>query len=198
MSLAEMDTIPAELKSLLDREKIRECVALLARGEDRRDADLIKAASWPDSTIDYGIFRGNFDEYLAWVVPGTPAVVVTQHVLGQSVIDPQGDAALAETHALSYHRLDLGDGDAVIGGRYLDRQDIHDCLVRFSRGMDRFDRDLFLSAFHPDATIAAGDFVGGPKELYDWASPMHEQGQVATQHDLLNNTAGCVDRTWDG
>ena len=33
----------------------------------------------------------------------------------------------------------------------LDRQDITDCLTRFSRGMDRFDRDLFLSAFHPDA-----------------------------------------------
>jgi hypothetical protein len=72
--------------------------------------------------------------------------------------------------------------------RVLDRQDIHDCLVRFSRGMDRFDRDLFLSAFHPDATIAAGDFVGGPKALYDWASPMHAHGQVATQHDLLNST----------
>ncbi|MFC5749904.1 nuclear transport factor 2 family protein [Actinomadura rugatobispora] len=72
--------------------------------------------------------------------------------------------------------------------RMLDRQDILDCLVRFSRGMDRFDRELFLSAFHPDATIAAGDFVGGPKELYDWASAMHEQGQVATQHDLLNHT----------
>ena len=45
---------------------------------------------------------------------------------------------------------------------FLDRQDIIDCLTRFSRGMDRFDRDLFLSAFHPDAVIAAGDFVGGP------------------------------------
>ncbi len=70
----------------------------------------------------------------------------------------------------------------------LDRQDIIDCLTRFSRGMDRFDRDLFLSAFHPDATIAAGDFVGGPAELYDWASAMHEQGQSATHHNLLNHT----------
>jgi hypothetical protein len=42
----------------------------------------------------------------------------------------------------------------------LDRQDILDFLIRFSRGMDRFDRDIFLSAFHPDATIAAGEFVG--------------------------------------
>ena len=72
--------------------------------------------------------------------------------------------------------------------RLLDRQDINDCLTRFSRGLDRFDRDLFLSAFHPDAVIAAGDFVGGAIDLYDWAREMHEQGQIATQHNLLNNT----------
>ena len=69
----------------------------------------------------------------------------------------------------------------------LDRQDIMDCLVRFSRGMDRFDRELFLSAFHADAVIAAGAFVGGPVDLYDWASKLHEQGQSATHHNLLNH-----------
>lgn len=72
--------------------------------------------------------------------------------------------------------------------RLLDRQDILDCLTRFSRGMDRFDRPLFLSAFHPDAIIAAGDFVGGPQALYDWASSLHAAGQVATQHNLLNHS----------
>jgi hypothetical protein len=72
--------------------------------------------------------------------------------------------------------------------RLIDRQDILDCLTRFSRGLDRFDREVFLSAFHPDATIAAGSFVGGPVELYDWASKMHDQGQTATHHSLLNHT----------
>jgi hypothetical protein len=70
----------------------------------------------------------------------------------------------------------------------LERQDILDCLTRFSRGMDRFDRALFLSAFHSDAVIAAGNFVGGPVALYDWASAMHQQGQAATHHNLLNHT----------
>jgi hypothetical protein len=70
----------------------------------------------------------------------------------------------------------------------LDRQDIVDCLTRFSRGMDRFDRALFLSAFHTDAVIAAGPFVGGPQQLYDWAAPNHEAGQSATHHNLLNLT----------
>lgn len=70
----------------------------------------------------------------------------------------------------------------------LERQAILDCQTRFSRGMDRFDRELFLSAFHRDATIAAGEFVGGPEALYDWASQLHDQGQVATHHNLLNHT----------
>lgn len=70
----------------------------------------------------------------------------------------------------------------------LERQDILDCLIRFSRGMDRFDRELFLSAFHSDAVIAAGEFVGGPVALYDWASRLHEQGQSSTHHNMLNHS----------
>ncbi|MET0269712.1 MAG: nuclear transport factor 2 family protein [Sphingomonas sp.] len=69
-----------------------------------------------------------------------------------------------------------------------DRQEIADCIVRFSRGLDRFDRDAFLSAFHPDATIAAGPYVGAPAPLYDWSRALHDAGQIATQHDLLNQT----------
>jgi len=70
----------------------------------------------------------------------------------------------------------------------LHRQAILDCLVRFSRGMDRFDRELFLTAFHAHAVIAAGPFVGGPAALYDWASELHRQGQSSTQHNLLNHS----------
>ncbi len=70
----------------------------------------------------------------------------------------------------------------------LDKQDILECLTRFSRGMDRFDRDCYTSAFWPDGVMAAGPFVGSPAECYDWAVPMHEAGQILTHHSLLNNT----------
>jgi SnoaL-like protein len=120
-----MDSSTEELAALLDREKIRDCIARLARGEDRRDARLIGESFWPDATIDLGMFAGSFDEYLAWVAPGSQAILVTQHVLGQTVIECNGGAALAETHVTAYHRLtaDDGDRDTVIGGRYLDRMD---------------------------------------------------------------------------
>jgi SnoaL-like domain len=69
----------------------------------------------------------------------------------------------------------------------LDRQDIHECLLRFCRGMDRSDRELYLSAFHDDAEIAAGSYVGDATGCWDWAKTMHEAGQVLTHHLLLNH-----------
>jgi hypothetical protein len=110
------------LADLLQREAIRNCLARLARGEDRRDAALISASYWQDSLTDYGVFKGNFDEYLAWVVPGADAITNTQHALGQSYIELDGGTAKVETQVISYHRVDMGAGerDTCIGGRYLD------------------------------------------------------------------------------
>jgi hypothetical protein len=70
----------------------------------------------------------------------------------------------------------------------LDKQDIYECLVRMSRASDRGDRDLFLSAFHPDAVVAAGPFVGGPEELYDWSEQLQKNFYSATFHKLLQQT----------
>ena len=73
-------------------------------------------------------------------------------------------------------------------GALLDKQEIHEALTRFSRGMDRLDRELFLSAFHEDAEMAAGPFVGSVAQCADWSFPMHEEGQILTHHALLNTT----------
>ena len=70
----------------------------------------------------------------------------------------------------------------------LEKEDIRDCLRRFSRGMDRFDRELYLSAFWDDAEMAAGPYVGDVPGCWDWAKPMHEQWQILTHHSLLNTT----------
>jgi SnoaL-like domain len=73
----------------------------------------------------HGIFLGSSKEYLAWVVPGAPAVLVTLHTLGQSLIDLRGNSAMVETHVTAYHRINMGaeERDIVIGGRYLDRME---------------------------------------------------------------------------
>lgn len=117
-----MDAEAAEIRALLDREKIRNCVIRLARGEDRRSAALIRGCWWPEARFDYGVHSGDFDTYLAWVVPGADAIKDTQHVLGQTHIELAGDTARAESHVISYHRVEVEgvERDTCIGGRYLD------------------------------------------------------------------------------
>jgi hypothetical protein len=111
-----------ELRALLDREVIRNCVVRLARGEDRRSAALIRSCWWPEATFDYGVYNGDFDAYLAWVVPGADAITDTQHVLGQTHVELAEGKARAESHVISYHRvmIDGSERDTCIGGRYLD------------------------------------------------------------------------------
>jgi hypothetical protein len=69
-----------------------------------------------------------------------------------------------------------------------DRQEIYDCLMRYCRGVDRLDRELLLSSFHPDATDDHGIFLGNREEFADWALGLHARHQTVTQHCITNHT----------
>src|SRR4051812_49632494 len=69
-----------------------------------------------------------------------------------------------------------------------DRQEIYDCLIQVGRGADRFDRELFVGAFHPDAMIEAGGEVGAPADVYEGGRAMHEAAAAATLHCHSSHT----------
>lgn len=69
----------------------------------------------------------------------------------------------------------------------IDRQKIWDCLLRYTRGVDRLDRDLMLSAFAEDAVIDQGSLKGSRNALADWVLAYHAQNQVLTQHMMSNH-----------
>lgn len=136
----------APTAGLTANEHIRDRLARIARGEDRRDGELIRRSFWPDARVDFGIFTGTLDEYLDWVVPGSAAVVLTAHVLGQTLVELDGSAAAAETHVSAYHRVDAGTEhrDLLLGGRYLDRFEQRDGDWRIAERTMLYDwtRDL--------------------------------------------------------
>ncbi len=68
-----------------------------------------------------------------------------------------------------------------------DRECIRDCVARYCRGVDRFDREMILSAFHPDAIDEHGKFVGNPQEFVDWALDQHSKAHLSHQHCMLNH-----------
>lgn len=69
-----------------------------------------------------------------------------------------------------------------------DRQAIDDCLMTYSRAIDRHDRELLLSVYHEDATDDHGVFVGTPAEFIDWAFAMHDATHLSHQHCIFNRT----------
>jgi hypothetical protein len=70
----------------------------------------------------------------------------------------------------------------------LDRQQISDCLHRYSRGLDRFDRELAQSAYHPDALDDHQAFIGNGHALVEWADGFHKDVWDSHQHHLTNMT----------
>lgn len=67
------------------------------------------------------------------------------------------------------------------------RQQIQDAVVRYSRGVDRCDRDAVLQAYHEDGWDDHGMFRGSPAEFADWAIALHLESFVWTTHYVTNH-----------
>ena len=68
--------------------------------------------------------------------------------------------------------------------RLLDEQDIADCQARIARGADRFDRDLYLSACHPDAKVSVGGNTMAAADSFEGGKAGHDAGTIGTLHCL--------------
>jgi hypothetical protein len=70
--------------------------------------------------------------------------------------------------------------------KLLDKQEIHDALMRYARGVDRCDPDLMRSVYHPDAFDHHGPFQGNGWEFVEQFIPSSRETSTFTQH-LIGN-----------
>jgi hypothetical protein len=63
---------------------------------------------------------------------------------------------------------------------------IRDAVLRCCRGLDRMDRDLMASAFHPDASVDYGAIFTGPVAQFLDTTMVHQARQREVQH-LVGN-----------
>ena len=68
-----------------------------------------------------------------------------------------------------------------------DRQDIYGCIMRYCRGVDRLDRALLLSAYHPDGIDDHGPYVGPLDGFADYVFQLHGGMQERTLHHVTNH-----------
>lgn len=114
------------LEELAARAAIHDVILRYARGVDRRDFELVAACFAPDATVDYGdFFRGEVGGLIRAMATGLAAFATTMHLMGNHLVELDGDRATSETYAVAYHRGGSAAKpfDLVMGVRYLDALD---------------------------------------------------------------------------
>lgn len=81
----------------------------------------------------------------------------------------------------------MADETAALVRELKDRQEIYDCIMRYCRGIDRLDRDMLLSAYHPDAIDDHGPYCGPVPGFADHVFALHYGMQHYTQHHITNH-----------
>ncbi len=111
------------LAALLDKREIEDLILRYCRGIDRLDLELVRSCYHVDATDSHGSFSGGVDEFVAWVGRLLVKYESTSHFVGNVLVELAGDAAVAETYGVAFHRgrepkpeLNLS-----VGFRYLDR-----------------------------------------------------------------------------
>jgi ketosteroid isomerase-like protein len=141
-----MDTLPAELQEVIDRQKIYDVLTRYCRALDRCDVEAMKSVYWPDGYDEHGVFNGNAQEFAVFIIEEIQKwFEVTHHAICNVHMEIDGDVAYTEAYLLAYNRSkdsteqirDLfgptylaalgvepgaeGPQDFFYGGRYIDK-----------------------------------------------------------------------------
>jgi hypothetical protein len=71
--------------------------------------------------------------------------------------------------------------------KIIDREEILECLTRYTRGMDRQDRDMVRSAFHPDGIDVHGKRACSVDDFLKWVFAYHATQRIH-QHYISNHS----------
>lgn len=69
----------------------------------------------------------------------------------------------------------------------LDKQDIHEILLKYCRGVDRQDKDLIAQAYHADAVDDHGDFVVAARDIPDLFTTLAARPANGGMHLVANS-----------
>lgn len=111
-----------QIDRLMSRQECADLIVRTARAIDRCDETLLRAQFHDEAQDDHGSFKGSIDEFVKWVMPVLHTMERTQHILGQMLIEMDGDGAVSETYFEAHHELMI-DGamqHMIAAGRYLD------------------------------------------------------------------------------
>lgn len=116
-------TTPADIQTLLDRERIRNIILQAARATDRADLELFRNCFHVDAWADYGYYKGPATNFTPGSIARPPHIKNVMHAISNVLIDIESDRAWSEAYYVAYQRTieDAAEKDTTFGGRYIDR-----------------------------------------------------------------------------
>jgi hypothetical protein len=127
----ELNELRAAIKTLQDKDAIREALYRYCSGADRSDLELMRSAYHPDAVDDHGdIFHGlGWDLAADSVRRNVGSGSKTLHTISNVTIDLDGDIAYVESYVVAHHYERDPEGTLsgyVFGGRYIDQFECRD------------------------------------------------------------------------
>jgi 3-phenylpropionate/cinnamic acid dioxygenase small subunit len=118
--------VALDLQAINDRIEIEELLVRYSRAIDHRDFDALESLFTPDATFDGGSLGcPTGAAAIRAMIEGTlTGLDATQHLVGKSLIELDGDSAEVRTYLISQHIRESAPGPVkhyFLGGEYADR-----------------------------------------------------------------------------
>lgn len=159
------------IEEYLAKQDIYELACQYMRGLDRLDEPLLQSLFWPDAWCDYGFTQGPAAEFASFCMGALQEHAANHHMIGNVLIEIEGDEAFGEVYFNAYHKVHSGDGfeDMIIAGRYLDRYEKRDGVWKFAYRSERVDFSRTQPTHDPYFTMAPDCLRGGRQDdaVYD-------------------------------
>jgi len=119
----------ADLRVLADKQAIYEVALKYCRGLDRLDFELVRSCYHPDGADHHTGFSGPRDEWIVHLEGVARSFDGTQHIIGNHLVEVDGDHAYAETYGTAHHWGTPADDPLLnfsCGFRYIDKLECRD------------------------------------------------------------------------
>jgi len=157
------DTLAQDVRYLMDRTQILDCISRHARGCDRHDVDLITSAYHSDGVDEHGHAINSGPGYGQWAnETHAETSRVHTHNITTHTCDIEGDIAHAESYVIVVLISPDAKNAQFITGRYLDRLERREGAWRIAvrrstvEGMFIADARVLQSSFFTDKGYLVG------------------------------------------
>ena len=151
---AEVAALRAEVEDMKSREAIRQQITRYGRGQEWLDVSLMHEVFWPDAHVDFGFFKGTWEDYAPVLMEIEAGPETTYHFCGSPQIELDGDTAYVEVYGIAGGRRD--GHTHIYGGRYIERFErrngewrIADCRYTLDWDMGAEDPEV-VGGEHPE------------------------------------------------